>query len=61
MNKVNYYNPVENLISKLKSFHFELKDSVEFFNECGGNGELEKTLNELEYLFEVELELEIKE
>ena len=57
MSKVNYYNPVENLISKLKSFHFDLKDSVEFFKEYGGNDQLEKTLNELENLFEVELEI----
>lgn len=55
MSKVNYYNPVENLISKLKSFHFDLKDSVEFLKEYGGNGELERILNEFEYLFELEI------
>ena len=55
MSKVNYYNPLENLISKLNQIHFELKDSVEFFKEYGGNGELERILDEFENLFEVEI------
>ena len=42
MSKVNYYNPVENLISKVNQIHFELKDSVEFLYEMLRNDITEK-------------------
>ncbi len=55
MSKVNYYKKNELLIMNLNQFHFEVKDSVEFFKEYGGNAELERILDEFENLFKSQL------
>jgi hypothetical protein len=60
LNKVNYYNPYENLLEKVKGFYEELDDSVQFLGKYGGNIHLEETLRDYEELFFYELNLDEK-